>query len=64
MGRYQVDVPAFETVTKMNATIDAVERIPDMLRQAFRVATSGTPGPVHLQFQGNEGQIDAGEAEM
>ena len=28
------DVPAFETVTKMNVTIDAVERIPDMLRQA------------------------------
>lgn len=32
------DVPAFEPVTKLNATIDAVERIPDMLRQAFRVA--------------------------
>ncbi len=58
------DVPAFQTVTKMNATIDAVERIPDMLRQAFRVATSGAPGPVHLQFAGNEGQIDAEEAEM
>jgi acetolactate synthase-1/2/3 large subunit len=58
------DVPVFETVTKMNATIDAVERIPDMLRQAFRVATTGAPGPVHLQFQGNEGQIDAEEAEM
>lgn len=58
------DVPAFETVTKMNATIDAVERIPDMLRQAFRVATTGAPGPVHLQFAGNEGQIDAEEAEM
>ena len=58
------DVPAFETVTKMNATIDSVERIPDMLRQAFRVATTGAPGPVHLQFAGNEGQLDAGEAEM
>jgi acetolactate synthase-1/2/3 large subunit len=58
------DLPAFEAVTKMNVTIDAVERIPDMLRQAFRVATSGTPGPVHLQFAGNEGQIDAEEAEM
>jgi acetolactate synthase-1/2/3 large subunit len=58
------DVPAFETVTKMNATIDAVERIPDLLRQAFRVATSGAPGPVHLQFAGNEGQIDAEEADM
>ncbi len=58
------DVPAFEPVTKFNATVDAVERFPDMVRQAFRVATSGTPGPVHLQFRGNEGQIDAEEAEM
>ena len=58
------DVPAFEPVTKFNATIDDVARFPDMVRQAFRVATSGTPGPVHLQFRGNEGQIDAEEAEM
>jgi len=58
------DVPAFEPVTKFNATIDEVARIPDMLRQAFRVATSGAPGPVHLQFRGNEGQLDLEEAEM
>ncbi len=58
------DVPAFEPVTKLNATVDAVERFPDMLRQAFRVAVSGAPGPVHLQFRGNEGQIDQDEAEM
>src|SRR5213080_5053856 len=58
------DVPAFEPVTKLNATIDDVTRFPDMVRQAFRAATSGTPGPVHLQFRGNEGQIDADEAEM
>src|SRR5665647_1002240 len=58
------DVPAFEPVTKFNATIDEVARIPDLVRQAFRVATSGTPGPVHLQFRGNEGQVDADEAEM
>ena len=58
------DVPAFEPVTKFNATIDDVARFPDMVRQAFRVATSGKPGPVHLQFRGNEGQIDAEEAEM
>ncbi len=58
------DVPAFEPVTKFNATIDSVERFPDMIRQAFRVATSGTPGPVHLQFQGNEGQIDLEEGQM
>ena len=58
------DVPAFEPVTKFNATIDEVARIPDMVRQAFRVATSGVPGPVHLQFRGNEGQLDLEEAEM
>ena len=52
------DIPAFEPVTKFNATIDDVERFPDMLEQAYRNAVSGCPGPVHLQFQGNEGQID------
>jgi acetolactate synthase-1/2/3 large subunit len=58
------DMPAFEPVTKFNATIDDVTRFPDMVRQAFRVAVSGTPGPVHLQFRGNEGQIDSEEAEL
>ena len=58
------DVPAFEPVTKFNATVDDVTRIPDMLRTAFRVATSGTPGPVHLQFRGNEGQLDGEEGDM
>src|SRR5205814_109733 len=58
------DVPAFEPVTKFNATVDAVERFPDMVRQAFRVAVSGAPGPVHLQFRGNEGQVDGEEAEL
>ncbi|MGE5615271.1 MAG: thiamine pyrophosphate-binding protein, partial [Bacillota bacterium] len=58
------DLPAFEPVTKWNATVDAVDRFPDMVRQAFRVAVSGAPGPVHLQFRGNEGQIDLEEAEM
>ena len=58
------DVPSFAPVTKFNATVDDVARIPDMLRQAFRVATSGAPGPVHLQFRGNEGQVDVEEAVM
>src|SRR3954467_3464364 len=58
------DVPALEPVTKWNATVDAVERFPDMVRQAFRVATTGAPGPVHLQFRGNEGQVAREEAEL
>jgi acetolactate synthase-1/2/3 large subunit len=65
-GVYQEvdDMPSFEPVTKWNATVDAVERFPDMVRQAFRTAVSGTPGPVHLQFRGNEGQVDQEEADM
>src|ERR1700740_3524 len=58
------DRRAFEPVTKFNANVDDVSRFPDMVRQAFRVAVSGTPGPVHLQFRGNEGQVDAEGAEM
>ena len=57
------DMPAFEPVTKLNATIDDVNRFSDMMEQAFRVATSGSPGPVHLQFRGNEAQIDLEEIE-
>ena len=57
------DMPAFEPVTKFNATIDDVNRFSDMMEQAFRVATSGSPGPVHLQFRGNEAQIDLEEIE-
>ena len=29
----------------------------DLLRQAFRVSTSGAPGPVHLELKGNAGQM-------
>ena len=57
------DIPAFEPVTKMNVTVDVAERIPDMVRQAFRTAVSGCPGPVHLQFRGNEGQVDLEECD-
>jgi acetolactate synthase-1/2/3 large subunit len=58
------DLSAFDPVTKFNVTVDAAERIPDLVRQAFRVAVSGAPGPVHLQFRGNEGQVDAEECEV
>ena len=35
------DMPAFEPVTKFNATVDDVARFPDMVRQAFRVGDLG-----------------------
>ena len=42
----------------MNVVVEDAERIPDLVEQAYRVATSGCPGPVHLQFRGPEGEVE------
>jgi acetolactate synthase-1/2/3 large subunit len=47
----------FAAVTKYNATVDNVSQFPLLLRQAFRSATSGAPGPVHLDMQGSTGNV-------
>jgi len=47
----------FEPVTKFNAHVEDVTRLPDLLRQAFRCATSGKPGPVHLELEGHLGEV-------
>ena len=46
--------PMFEPVTKYNADVVAPEQLPHLLRQAFREAVSGKPGPVHLDLVGRE----------
>jgi acetolactate synthase-1/2/3 large subunit len=38
----------FEAVTKASWQVKSARRIPDTIRRAFRVATSGRPGAVHL----------------
>ena len=58
------DINQFDPLTKMNAQVDVVTRMPDLLRQAFRVATSGAPGPVHLRIQSHLGQITEAEADL
>ncbi len=58
------DVTQFDAVTKFNAQVDHVTRMPDLLRQAFRVATSGAPGPVHLRVQSHLGQMTEEEADL
>ncbi|MBI4194125.1 MAG: thiamine pyrophosphate-binding protein [Betaproteobacteria bacterium] len=58
------DVSQFDALTKLNAQVDHVTRMPDLLRQAFRVATSGAPGPVHLRIQSHLGQITEQEADL
>lgn len=40
----------FEPVTKMSIQIKSASKLPEILRRAFRVATPGKPGAVHLQI--------------
>lgn len=58
------DYPLFKPVTKSSYNVDRVERLPDALRQAFRAATTGTPGPAHVQIMGHAGDIETQEGEM
>ncbi|MBV9814689.1 MAG: thiamine pyrophosphate-binding protein [Alphaproteobacteria bacterium] len=57
VARHQVDREAFQEVdfrkmfaplAKWVAQIDMAERVPELINQAFQVATSGRPGPVVL----------------
>ena len=47
----------FSAVTKYSALVNDTEQLPIYLRQAFRSATSGTPGPTHLDLEGLAGQV-------
>ena len=47
----------FSAVTKYSALVNTTEQLPIYLRQAFRSATSGTPGPTHLDLEGLAGQV-------
>ncbi|QBY00526.1 thiamine pyrophosphate-binding protein [Rhodophyticola sp. CCM32] len=40
----------FEPVTKMSVQVKSPEKLPEIIRRAFRVACSGKPGAVHLQI--------------
>ena len=57
------DHGAFEAVTKWNARVPGPSRFPDLLRQAFRTASSGVPRPVHLGLVGRTGNSGDSPAE-
>ncbi len=69
-GRYRhayqevEDITQFDSVTKLNMQLDDMARFPDLLRQMFRVATTGAPGPVHLRLRGSHGQGVEGEGDL
>jgi acetolactate synthase-1/2/3 large subunit len=58
------DLSQFDAVTKSNVRVDEVSRLPDLLRQAFRNATTGAPGPVHLQVRGPHGNSSYAKADL
>ncbi len=47
----------FLPVTKASYRLDSVDRVGSTLRRAFRVALSGRPGPVHIEFAGHHGDV-------
>ena len=51
------DMPIYQAITKFNATVERVDRLPDLLCTAFRSATSGMPQPVHLELAGQAGEV-------
>jgi acetolactate synthase-1/2/3 large subunit len=58
------DFSQFAPVTKFSANVPTIARIPDMVRQAFREATTGAPGPVHLQLAVRGGHMAEEEGEL
>ena len=57
--------PPFDPVTKYSVPVDSPEQFQFLLRQAFREAMTGSPGPVHLDLEGTSGNtITDGEADF
>src|ERR687895_202344 len=51
------DRPMFAPVTKSSVRVEEVDRLPGVIRHAFRVATSGRPGPTHVEVEGHYGDV-------
>ena len=58
------DFPLFKPVTKFSARVDTVTRLPDTLRQAFRAATTGTPGPRIWSSRATMGELEQETADL
>ncbi|MES3000929.1 MAG: thiamine pyrophosphate-binding protein [Pseudomonadota bacterium] len=50
--------PMFATVTKFSGRIETPFQLGHLVRHAFRVATSGATGPVHLDVSGHAGNVN------
>ena len=58
---HEIDqVGVFQPITKWSAYVNLPEKVPEMMRKAFRIALSGRKGPVHLAIPSNvsQGMLD------
>jgi thiamine pyrophosphate-dependent acetolactate synthase large subunit-like protein len=55
MGAFQEmdQVGMFKPITKWSERVMDVRRVPEIINKAFRVATSGQPGPVYIDLPGD-----------
>jgi len=54
---HEIDqVGVFKPITKWSACVHRAEKIPEMLRKAFRIALTGRKGPVHLAIPSDVSQ--------
>lgn len=54
--------PMYEPVTKYNVSVETTDELPQALRQAFREAVTGAPGPVHLDLPNHQaGLVESGK---
>jgi len=53
--------PLYQGLVKFDARVETMSRLPDLLNQAMRVATTGAPGPAHLELINNIGYSLDGE---
>lgn len=57
------DFSQYDATTKMNVRIEDPARIPDLVARAFREATTGAPGPVHLELRQHHGDVTLAEGD-
>ncbi len=58
------DFSLFPAVTKSSARVETIDRLPAAIGQAFHDATSGTPGPAHIELLGHMGEIELEELDV
>jgi acetolactate synthase-1/2/3 large subunit len=54
----------FEGITKESITVTEASDLPSIVRRAFRLATSGKPGPVHIRFPIDKQMEEIGDQQL